>query len=92
MNNIIVSSLPINSPTISPTRVLAAGSVGLHRIFPNASDYQTVVNAYMSGLRAAWIWSIVFAGLGFLVSFCAEWKSIKPEEVKKRVEAKKNAA
>jgi hypothetical protein len=33
----------------------------------------------MVGLRAAWALSIAFSGLTFLVSFLAEWKSIKPK-------------
>jgi hypothetical protein len=92
MNNIIVKSLPTNSPNLSPGRVLSAGSASLRVAFPDPGDLAIVVDAYMKGLRAAWIWSIVLAGLSFLIAFLSEWKSVRQEDVKKRNEAKKAAA
>lgn len=88
MNNIIVKSLPTNSPNLSPAKVLAAGSASLRHAFPDPGDLAIVTDAYMKGLRAAWIWSIVLAGIAFLVAFLAEWKSVRQEDVKRRNEAK----
>lgn len=92
MNNIIVKSLPTNNPNLSPEIVLSAGSASLRDAFPDPTELGSVVSAYMQGLRAAWIWSIVLAGLSFLVAFAAEWKSVRTDDVKKRNEAKKAAA
>ncbi|KAG7284751.1 hypothetical protein NEMBOFW57_009362 [Staphylotrichum longicolle] len=88
MNNVIVNSLPADNPRISPAAVLAAGANGLRDAFPNPSDLAVVVNAYMAGLKAAWIWSIALSGIAFIVAFGAEWKSVKVEDVKKRAAAR----
>lgn len=88
MNNIIVKSLPTNNANISPEKVLAAGFSSVQDTFPDPEDFTIVINAYMKGLRGAWIWSIVLAGLSFLLAFFAEWKSVRPADVKKRNEAK----
>jgi MFS transporter, DHA2 family, glioxin efflux transporter len=87
MNNIIVKSLPTNNPNISPAKVLAAGFPSVHDTFPDPEDFAIVINAYMNGLRGAWIWSIALAGLSFLLAFFAEWKSVRQEDIKKRNEA-----
>jgi hypothetical protein len=92
MNNVIIKSLPTNNPNISPANVLAAGATGLRDVFPDPHDLAIVVNAYMRGLKAAWIWSIALSGLAFLIAFGAEWKSVKPADVKKRNEKKAAAA
>ncbi|EXJ91411.1 hypothetical protein A1O1_04523 [Capronia coronata CBS 617.96] len=84
MTNQLLSDLPRHNPAISPARVLAAGASGLRRAFPNTNDLSAVVNAYLYGLKKAWIWSIALAGLAFLVAFLAEWKSIKAEDVNAR--------
>lgn len=91
MNNIIIKSLPTNNSNISPAKVLAAGSASVHDAFPNPKDFSIVINAYMKGLRAAWIWSIATAGLSLLIAFLAEWKSVRQEDVKKRNETKAEA-
>ncbi|KAM3081800.1 hypothetical protein ACMFMG_005245 [Clarireedia jacksonii] len=88
MNNVIIKSLPTNNPNISPANVLAAGATGLRHVFPDPHDLAIVVNAYMRGLKAAWIWSIALSGLAFLIAFGAEWKSVKPADVKERYEKK----
>lgn len=88
MNNVLLSSLPTDNPNISASAVLTAGSAGLAKIFPNAADLKIVVNAYMKGLKAAWIWSVALAGVSFLVALAAERKSVRLEDVKKRAEKK----
>lgn len=88
MNNTIVSSLPHDNPRVTATTVLAAGAGSLRMAFPDLRDLLTVVKAYMYGLKAAWIWSIALAGVAFVISLGAEWKSVRPDDVKKRNEAK----
>ncbi|EGX88301.1 MFS transporter, putative [Cordyceps militaris CM01] len=88
LNNVLLKSLPVNSPNITAAKVLAAGTTSLHDAFPDPADFSTVVNAYMNGIRAAWIWGIILSGLAFLIAFGAEWRSIKVEDVQKRTEEK----
>lgn len=91
MNNRLIAALSSDSPAISASRVLAAGATGLRQAFPNSKDLITVVNAYMIGLKDAWIWSIAMSGAAFLVAFVAEWKSIKVDDIKARAAAKAGA-
>lgn len=84
MNNVIISSLPTGNTNITAANVLAAGSVGLSNYFSDPQDLSIVVGAYMNGLRAAWIWSIALAGIAFLISFFADWKSLKPLHVNEK--------
>ncbi|MCJ1251048.1 hypothetical protein MMC30_008279, partial [Trapelia coarctata] len=88
MNNRLLAALPTNQPTVSAARVLAVGATGLASAFPDPRDMQIVLDAYMGGLKAAWIWKIAMAGMAFVVAFAAEWKSLKPEDVKARAEAR----
>ncbi|KAH6694909.1 putative MFS transporter [Leptodontidium sp. MPI-SDFR-AT-0119] len=92
LNNVMLNSLPNGNPNISPAAVLKAGSTGLRKAFPNADDLKSVVNAYMHGLEGGFIWCIVLCFLAFVISLGAEWKSTRPEDIKKRAEAKKAAA
>lgn len=88
MNNIIISSLPTDNPNVTPAKVLGVGANDLRRAFPNPDDLNAVVNAYVRGLKAAWIWGIALSGLAVIVSLGAEWKSVRAEDVKKRAERK----
>lgn len=91
MNNRLIAALPSDNPAISASRVLTAGATGLRQAFPNPQDLAAVVNAYMVGLKDAWIWSIALSGAAFLVAFGAEWKSIKVDDIKARAAAKATA-
>ncbi|KAL1988858.1 hypothetical protein VTN96DRAFT_7742 [Rasamsonia emersonii] len=68
MNNRMVAQLP---PQLG-ARVLQAGATGLREAFPDPQILQDVLNAYMIGLRDAWIFSIAMGGMSFLVAFAAE--------------------
>lgn len=92
MDNVIISSLPTDNPNITAAHVLAAGSSTLREYFPDPDDSSVVVNAYMNGLHAAWIWSIALSGVGLLASFFAEWKSLPSTDAKKKLEAEKTAS
>ncbi|OAR02344.1 hypothetical protein LLEC1_04195 [Akanthomyces lecanii] len=88
LNNVLLKSLPIDNSNITVAKVLAAGTMSLHDAFPDPADFSTVVNAYMKGIRASWIWGISLSGLAFFIALGAEWRSIKVEDVKKRAERK----
>lgn len=87
----MLKALPTNNPNITRAKVLSAGTFGLRRVFPDKNDLTAVINAYMSGLRAAWVWSLVLVVVAFFIAFGAEWKSILVEDIKKRAEKKKAA-
>ena len=72
MNNRMVAQLP---PPLG-AHVLEAGAAGLHQAFPNPQILQDVLNAYMFGLKGAWIFSIAMGGMAFVVALGAEWKNI----------------
>jgi hypothetical protein len=65
-------------------RVLEAGATGLRQAFPNPQILQDVLNAYMVGLKDAWIFSIVMGGMAFVVASAAEWRSIRANNVEAR--------
>ncbi|KAI8625483.1 putative MFS transporter [Xylariaceae sp. FL1651] len=88
MNNYIVQSLPTDNPNVTAAKVLATGANDLRTAFQDPADLAIVVNAYVRGLKAAWIFGTILTGLCFLVALCAEWRSIKPEDVKKEAEKK----
>jgi hypothetical protein len=80
MNNRMVAQLP---PPLG-ARVLEAGAAGLRQAFPNPQILQDVLNAYMIGLKDAWIFSIVMGGMAFVVASAAEWRSIRANNVEAR--------
>ena len=80
MNNRIIAQLP--SPLAA--RVLEAGATGLRQAFPNPQILQDVLNAYMVGLKDAWIFSIVMGGMAFVVASAAERKSIRANNAEAR--------
>lgn len=92
LNNVLLKSLPSDNPNITAAKVLAAGTTSLRDAFPDPADLKIVVGAYMTGIRAAWIWGIILSGLAFVIAFAAEWKSIKVEDIKKRAEKKAAAS
>jgi hypothetical protein len=77
MNNRMVAQLP---PPLG-ARVLDAGAAGLRQAFPNNQILQDVLNAYMIGLKSAWIFSIAMGGMAFVVASMADWKSIQNNNV-----------
>lgn len=88
MNNRLIAALPPGNPAVSGSTVLAAGAQGLRVAFSNPNDLLTVVQAYMTGLKDAWIWSIALSAAATLGALGAEWKSINADAVKARNAAK----
>jgi hypothetical protein len=74
-NNRLITSLPLVAPEVDIRQVLAAGATGLHDAF-KPEQLSGVLQAYMLGLKAAWVWSIVLGGMAFICSFFVEWRSI----------------
>jgi MFS transporter, DHA2 family, glioxin efflux transporter len=77
-NNRLITSLPAYAPDVTAEQVLAVGAYDLRGAFTD-SQLPGVLQCYMVGLRSAWALSIALSGLTFVISFLAEWKSIKPK-------------
>ncbi|MCJ1396154.1 hypothetical protein MMC18_009043 [Xylographa bjoerkii] len=78
-DNRLIASLPTYAPTVSVADVLNVGAYDLPGAFPDPIELLGVLQSYMQGLKAAWIFSIVLSACTFLISFTAPWKSIKPK-------------
>jgi hypothetical protein len=74
-SNSLIVSLPLVAPDVNTGQVLAAGATGLHDVF-KPEQLSGVLQAYMLGLKAAWVWSIALGGMAFICSFFVEWRSI----------------
>lgn len=76
LNNRLVAALAEFAPNLDPNQVLAIGATDVRNVFHGA-DLDHVLQSYMSGLKDSWAMSIALAGLTFLASFAAQWRSLK---------------
>ena len=83
-NNYLIRALPIHAPEVSAEKVLAVGAYNLQRAFSPA-QLHGVLESYLAGLKAAWIFSTTLGGLAFLISLAVGQESIKtrPQAQKK---------
>ena len=72
----MIASLLTYAPNVSGTDVLNIGAYDLAAAFPNPVELMGVLQAYMQGLKAAWLFSILVSACAFLISFTAPWKSL----------------
>lgn len=75
-NNRLIVNLPVYAPDVIVDQVLAVGAYDLRGAFTGA-QLLGVLHCYMIGLRGAWAFSVALSGMAVLISFLAEWKSIK---------------
>jgi MFS transporter, DHA2 family, glioxin efflux transporter len=66
--NQLLRTLPTSAPSVSPQLVLLTGASELRHVF-GPDTLPGVLDAYMTGIRAAFAVSIAFAGVAFLLSF-----------------------
>ena len=76
LNNRLIDTLPMDDPSVTAAHVLAAGAQGLRQAFPNPKDLVAVLTSYLTGLRAAWVFSVAMSGAAFITAFAGEWRSI----------------
>ncbi|KAF2796245.1 MFS general substrate transporter [Melanomma pulvis-pyrius CBS 109.77] len=78
--NIFVNSLkreiPKYAPGLDPQVVLGAGATYVREVVSEA-QLPGVLVAYTNAIVSAFVLAIAMGGLGFLVSFRMEWKSVK---------------
>ncbi|ORX94423.1 putative efflux pump antibiotic resistance protein [Clohesyomyces aquaticus] len=65
--NRLLAQLPVTAPGVDPAMVLLTGAAKLHAVFP-PEVLPGVLEAYMSGLKAAFAVAIAFCGVSFLCS------------------------
>jgi hypothetical protein len=79
-DNILLRKIRKLSQTINPSVVLEIGAGSLRDAF-SGSELTTVLESYMSGLKAAFAFGTGVAGVAVLVSLWAPYKTIKGKEV-----------
>ena len=76
-NNRLIELMTGNVPGVEPAEVLAVGAYNLRIQFRNPAQLHQVLLAYVSSLKAAWIFSTAVAGLAFVIAFLPPWRSMK---------------
>lgn len=89
--NGLVQYIQVHAPDIAPPIILDAGATQIRNVLMQigkSGELQTVVAAYMSGLRDAYRVTLALTLGAFVASLFLEWKSVKHA----RDEAKLSAA
>ncbi|KAF2823617.1 putative efflux pump antibiotic resistance protein [Ophiobolus disseminans] len=73
--NRLLHELPKTAPTVIPGLVLLTGASELHNVFP-PDVLPGVLQAYMSGIKAAFAVAIGFAGTAFIAAWFVPWKKL----------------
>jgi hypothetical protein len=71
-----MKKLPIYAPDVSPALVVATGATDLRKVF-TAAQLPGILQAYMDGLKVAFILAIALGGFCCIISFFPKWKSLK---------------
>jgi MFS family permease len=84
-NNGLISELEKNAPQINPEIFIRAGAAQIRNILNEMGQPElldTVLGAYMVGLRNTFYISVATASLAFVVSLGLSWKSVKQDKKK----------
>ena len=93
--NKLLQEVAVNVPEVNPAAVVAAGAAGLREKF--AAHLRPILEAYLSGLKDAYILAITLGGIAFIVAVATivfdnrNLKAKAPESVQEDVEAAKTA-
>lgn len=74
-SNQLLRKLPISAPGVNPALVLATGASELRNVF-TADQLPGVLEAYMTGIKAAFAVAIAMMGLGVPVSLLSKWDKL----------------
>lgn len=80
-DNQMAVALSTYSPGIDPAVVIATGATQLRDVF-TAEQVPGIVMAYMKGLKATFLLSIIAGGVAFVVSLSNRWQKLVPETSK----------
>jgi MFS transporter, DHA2 family, glioxin efflux transporter len=74
--NILISSIPSNSPGVDIPQLIATGATDLEKVFSSVA-LPGILRSYMDGLRAAYAIAIVSAGLATTFALLMPRHSLK---------------
>ncbi|MCJ1333464.1 hypothetical protein MMC10_010163 [Thelotrema lepadinum] len=74
--NKLLNSVSTFAPGVDPSLVIGTGASDLRKVF-SPEQLPGILKAYMAGLQDAYAICIALAGVAFVASFFAEWRSIK---------------
>jgi MFS transporter, DHA2 family, glioxin efflux transporter len=74
--NRLVQKLPVYAPGVNPSLVVATGATELRSVF-TAEQLTGILEAYMSGLKVAFIVPIALGGVAAIISLFPKWTSLK---------------
>ena len=74
--NRLVQKLPEYAPGVDPALVVATGATDLRSVF-TAEQLPGILEAYMSGIKVAFLLPVALGGVAAIVSLFAKWTSLK---------------
>ncbi|KAF2119283.1 DNA repair protein RAD50 [Lophiotrema nucula] len=75
-SNELLNSLRRHAPNTSPSQVLLVGATEIRKAF-GPDEIPGIINAYMDGLRVAFIFVIALFGCATVISIATPWTNIK---------------
>ncbi len=75
LENVLAHHLTISAPTLDPKEVLLIGATNIRSKFP-PEVIPGIVEAYMKGLKATFIFNTVLAGIALLLALLGPWQSL----------------
>lgn len=78
--NGLSAELPKTAPDVKPSVVINAGAAYLRNVISPA-DLPGVLQAYMLGLKQAFVISIACGGIAVISACFVEWKSVKGKKI-----------
>lgn len=79
-NNRLVELISVTAPNVDPAVLLVTGATEIRSVFA-PEDVPAVLEAYISGLRWVWTFTISLGGTAFLLSFVDYKKAVPQKKV-----------
>lgn len=74
--NRLLSRVVMTAPTANPMLVIATGATELKEVF-SAEELEGIIEAYLAGLKVAFIIAIATAAAAFVAAFTGRWETLK---------------
>lgn len=84
--NTLIKSLKANMPSINPMRVTGIGATEIRTTFA-PDQIPRILDAYMDGLRVAFIFMLALFGISVLFSLAMPWTNIKGRKGSEPIDA-----
>ena len=73
--NYLRRHLSVSAPSVDPTKVLLLGVTNIRGNFPN-EVIPGIIAAFVNGIKAAFVFATILAGIGMIVMAFGPWKSL----------------